>query len=420
MFILNFLPLLITVFGFYFLFKLKFFLFIHPIRVVKQIKQTLSVKSNLSALYIALAGTLGVGNILGVAYGIISGGPGVVFWIFISGIFSSVIKYSETVICREFREAGSGGMMSAIRKSFKKTGGVLACLYAVFALCLSLVMGSALQSKSVIDTLDNRADKKIIYAFLFTALVIVVVVFGSKAVKIATTFIIPFSTVAYIVLCVVIIAINFAKLPSVFLSIIKDAFDIRSMTGGVSVFCLLKVLREGYCRGILSNEAGAGTSSMAQTECTGSSVSGGIIGVLEVFFDTTVLCSLSGFAILCSVENIENYKTGISLVVDAVRVTLGAPFVPLLSFLIFTFAYATVISWFYYGGVCINYLKLNLFYSLYKTVFVFVTFIGFMIPEGILMSASDFLLLSLSFITLITLKKNSERIVYLSENHGLI
>ena len=167
--LLNFLPLIITIAGLYFLIKLKFFFIRHPIKVIKKLFITLREKSSRRALALALAGTLGVGNIVGVAYGIMKTGGGCILWILISSIFSGVIKYSESLISADEREEGCGGMMYVIKNTFSHLGKPLSLLYATLCLMLSLTMGAMLQAKSVISFANEAINIKPIFFAIFFA-----------------------------------------------------------------------------------------------------------------------------------------------------------------------------------------------------------------------------------------------------------
>lgn len=418
MLFLNLLPLMIGAAGVFFLIKLRSFFIIHPIKTAKMMKCAVSGREAGKALSLALAGTLGVGNIVGVAYGISVGGAGAVFWIFVSGIFSSVIKYAESTLAADKRKGKFGGMHYVLSSSFHRLGKLFGTAYALFCLSLSLTMGSALQSRSAIFALREVVDAPdYMVAFIFSALVFAVVVGGARKIENAVSKIIPVSTIIYIVICSAVIIMNVSSLPSVILKIFSGAFSPRSFGGGVSSFVAFKAMREGFARGLLSNEAGAGTSAMAQCKSGLAPSSVGLLGISEVFFDTVLLCTLTGVAVLISGADSLS-SDGISIILRTVAdIPLGALVVGIL---IFAFAYSTVVCWYYYGCECMRYIFGTERSASYTALFIFSVFIGFAMSESLLISAADLLLFLMSALTLSALIKNSERIVVLSEKYGLL
>ena len=312
--------------------------------------------------------------------------------------------------------------MYVLSSSFKRGGKFLGALYAFLCLLLSLSMGSALQSKSAVGA--ARRLVKInpgILALVFAVLCAAVIIGGAKKIENATSIIIPIATIVYITICLFAIIKNISSMPSVLSDIISGAFNFRSTVGGVSGFLISKSLREGYSRGLLSNEAGAGTSAMAQTrskDLTPSDV--GLLGMCEVFFDTSLLCTLTGMAVLSSLggENISG--DGMEIVLSAIRSSVGDGGECTVILLVFTFAYSTVICWYYYGCECLKYLVGNKGVLVFASFFVFSSFIGFTVPEGTLIKATDVILFLMSILCILALIKNSERIITLSEENGLL
>lgn len=415
---LNLLPLLITAVGTYFLIKLRLFFVLHPLKTAKKLRLAIKDKESVRALSLALAGTLGVGNVVGVAWGISVGGAGALFWIFVSGIFSAAIKYAESSLSADKKRDAAGGMMYVLSSSFGRAGKLFGIIYALLCLALSLTMGSALQSQSALFSMREVGSvPEYTVAFIFAAATLAAIVgFGGKIEK-ATVKIIPLSTVVYVVLTLSVIVMNLSSLPSTLLRVVREASSFRSFGGGVSSFVAIKAMREGYARGLLSNEAGAGTSAMAQTKSSLAPSEVGLLGILEVFFDTTLLCTLTGLAVLLSGAD-KVGASGMKIVLAAVSaIPLGEI---LLTALIFAFSYSTVICWYYYGCECIRFLFGKSSSPAFTAVFIFSVFVGYALPTSLLIYASDVLLFFMSLLTLSALIKNSERIVFLSENQGLL
>lgn len=411
--------MLIVGVGIYFLIRLRFFFILHPIKTVKKAFSGFDKKARRS-LSLALAGTLGVGNIVGVAYGISVGGAGCVFWIFVSGIFSSVIKYCESSLGAHFSLEGRGGMMHVIARSMGVIGKALGLAYSVLCLFLAIFMGAALQAGSVAATASAALGfKPYAFSLAFAALVFLTVRGGAKKIESATSAVIPIATIIYIIICLTVIALGEVGLWAVISDIFREAFNMRSALGGVLAFLASNAMREGFARGLLSNEAGAGTSSIAQSRTNGAHPARvGLYGVCEVFFDTTLLCTLTGLAVLCSGVSVA--QSGIATVLAAFATVLGASAAPVLFALIFAFAYSTVVCWYFYASEALVFIfgreKSAAFTALFFASLIFGTFI----PESLLVLLVDCVLFMMSVLTLLTLIKNSERIVFLSEQYGLL
>ena len=414
-------PVMIFTFGLYFLFKLRFFFLLHPVSVGRRIAASLKEKNNFKAFALALAGTLGVGNIVGVAYGLTVGGAGSVFWMLLSALFSSVIKYCESALGGLCGRDGSCGMMGAISQAFKRHGKTLAMIYAFLLLLLSFSMGTALQGGAVVGAAKYVLGAPSAAVSLFFSLILLVVIIGGvKKIEKFTAAVVPMATIVYIFICAVILIKNSAALPSVLLNIWHSAFNFRSGAGGISAFLVSKAVKEGFARGLLSNEAGAGTSAMAEGRSTARASDVGLFGMCEVFFDTVVLCTLTALAVLVSVPNISEFSSGMELVFYTVRAELSSFSGVVLFFLIFAFALSTAVCWYYYGSSAASYLFKREIGIWFAVPFAFASFIGSLVIERYVIGFVDIVLLLLSIITLITLLKSSERIFDLSEREGLV
>ena len=417
--ILNLLPAIIVASGFFLLVKLRFFFIWHPKKTFSKLKAAVSSKGAFSSLCLSLAGTLGVGNIVGVAFGISVGGPGSVFWLFISSIFSLVLKFSEATLASDKKLSSGSGMIDVIKLSFPNRLVPLSFIYAFLCLLLSLSMGAALQARAAVESIISYDKSFIIPAFIFTVLVALAIFGGASRIEKITAWLIPLTTLLYIVLCLAVIILKIERLPEIIIEIFNDAFSIKAGLGGVGGFLIISKMREGFSRGLLSNEAGAGTSSFAHTRnADATPVSVGLVGMCEVFFDTVVLCMLTAFSVLLSLPSLEKYSSGIEIVKAALSV-LGPFSTPLLAISIFAFAYSTVICWYYYGKCAFHHLT-EKGHFLFPVAFIASVFFGAITPSGYLIVISDYVLFFLSLISLLTLIKNSDRLVFLSENEGLL
>ncbi len=416
------LPILVTGAGIYFLFELKGLFFAHPLRAFRALAGTLKEKDSFRAFSLALAGTLGVGNVFGVAAGIIIGGAGSVLWLFVSSIFAMIIKYAETVLAADTATVEGGGMHLVLLSSFPRIGGLLSKLYAALCLVLGLFMGFTMQSASVVTVANvTTGISPIAVAVLLAALLIPSVIGGGERIEKFTAFAIPLTTVVYILMSILVIAFNFERLPAVISEIFSSAMSPLSAGGGLLAFLSSRSLHEGYSRGILSNEAGTGTSAMAHTRATERPPAvAGLCGACEVFFDTLLLCTLTALAVLTAIPNEESYISPMTLVTDAFVGTLGNFSGVMLLVCIFLFAYSTIVCWFYYGGKCSDYLFGPRSRLPFFILFLVFTIAGAFGESRVILSVTDFAIFCMTVLTVLVLVRSSDRIRELSLSVSLI
>lgn len=414
------LPIAVSFAGLYMLVKLRFFFLRHPIRTAKKFLGALRRKGSFGALSLALAGTLGVGNIFGVSIAIINGGAGAVFWMLISSVFSCVIKYSEVIISHD-SEQKKLGMISVIAKSFGRRGGFFAAVYASLAILLSLVMGCMLQSRSVGSAMcDVLGTNNILTAVFFILCVAAAVFGGNEKIQKILSKILPLTTVIYIFMTSCVIFGHFSHLPEALAVMIKGAFSFRSFSSGVGISIFLTALKEGYVGGMLSNEAGVGTSSFGHGVAVESTpVESGLLGAFEVFFDTGVVCMLTALAILTAVPNYAEYTSAMLLITDAIASSFGYTSAVALVGCVFFFAFSTVICWFYYGNLCVEYLFGRKFSRIFAVAFFVFIALGIFSADKTSVRLADTVLVLMSLPTLISVIKSSDRIVTLSENENM-
>ena len=227
------LPILVFAVGIYLLFKLRFFFILHPFRTVKAFTRSAKDPESRRALFLALAGTLGVGNIFGVAAGIIYGGAGSVFWLAVSSVFAMVIKYSECVVSFDYLGDGCGGMHCVLRRCFPLGGKILSSFYAALCIALSLFMGAAMQSASAAAVAGESVSIGARPASLiFTAAVLFGIVGGCEKIARITEKLIPLTMIVYIILSFSAIFLNIHRFFEVIREIIDDAFSFDAAVGG--------------------------------------------------------------------------------------------------------------------------------------------------------------------------------------------
>ena len=419
----NPLPLLIFGTGLYLLFKLRFFFVLHPLRSFGLAINKLKDERTRHSLFLALAGTLGVGNIFGVAVGIILGGAGSVFWLLFSSLFSSVLKYSEVALaqhCHDDRRVGPA-FTGAIKSAFLRHGSLFSAIYSMCTLILALVMGGAMQSRAATGvSAEYFGVPHILVSLVLCTLLFIAVVGGRERISRVTSVIVPLSTVIYLLISIIAVSKNIDRISEVIALIFDSAFSADSAAGGILAFLFSSSVREGFSRGMLSNEAGAGTSSSAHI-CDKDATPGvsGLMGIIEVFFDTVLLCTLTAFVILTS-DAYGSSHDGIILVYRSFEASLGSFSGLPLSLSVFIFAYSTVICWYYYGYEAAHALFGSAGKRLFLPVFIVFCLFGYTLSDFPLVVTTDLTMLVLSCICCFTLIKSSDRIKALSEQSGLL
>lgn len=391
------LPLMMLISGSVLLIRYRFFFVVHPIRTLREFFSNLKNKETRRSFLLALSGTLGVGNIFGVAAGIMIGGAGSLFWLFVSSFFAMIIKYAETLLTFE-NGAPSGGMSQVLKKVFSKWGSFISPFYALLTVLLSLFMGSAIQSAALIDVAESGLLLKPFFTLIILMILLLPCIIGGvKKIERITEIVIPVTTIIYIIMCFAVIFLNFSKLADVIKLCVTSAFNFNSALGGAILFV---AVREGFSRGILSNEAGVGTSAMAHCRSSNRSPhTAGLFAMCEVIFDSAILCTLTGLAILLSFDDPSSLSTPMSLVASAFYNSLGPISLYALFFCVLAFAYSTIICWYFYGSECVR-----IYYPFLGKIFplAFVAFTVFSpwLRSEFLLYSVDILLLFMSSITL--------------------
>ena len=333
------------------------------------------------ALTVALAGTLGVGNISGVAIALALGGAGAVFWMWVSAGCAMIVKYSEIVLAVYHRDERDGevhgGAMYYIKYGLKKRGfaSFLAGAFASFCIFSSLSTGSVIQVNAVSEAFYGCFGIPHASVGILMALLCALALFSKRKDMISdiTVKLVPLMSLLFILLSVLIIMTNVGMLPEILRSIIEDAFTPSSAIGGVGGYVFSRGVRFGVTKGLFSNEAGCGTSTIAHAQANSSSPkSQGVWGIFEVFFDTVVLCTLTALVLLiCYGNAVPDEGGGVMVALSAYGSALGNGAKYALAVAIFMFAYATLICWAYYGCECIRFLFKGQ-YAKYMYLFVYI------------------------------------------------
>lgn len=359
------------------------------------------------AVCTALAATVGTGNIAGVAGAIAIGGPGAVFWMWISAILGMCTKFSEVTLAVHFRETNEkgelvGGPMYYIKNGLKKHWHWLAYLFSIFGVLTVFGTGNATQVNTITTAIDSALFNygiiskdsaytvNLIIGIILAVLLSLILLGGIKRIGQVTEKLVPFMAVIYIVFALGVVALNFQNIPHVFASIFKGAFSPASVTGG-AVGSFFMSMKKGVSRGIFSNEAGLGTGSIAHACAdTRKPVKQGLFGIFEVFVDTIVICTLTALVILCS-EIPVNYGSaaGAELTILGFTSTYGTWISIFTAVAMCCFAFSTIIGWGLYGSRCIEFLlgpKVN---KPFMLVYSLVAIVGATMDLGLMWSIAE-------------------------------
>ncbi|MBQ8510535.1 MAG: sodium:alanine symporter family protein [Clostridia bacterium] len=387
--------------GLFFLIKLKPFFLTQPKKVLAAFRGSNSSDGGMpaaKAMTLALAGTLGVGNIAGVASAIAIGGAGAVFWMWVSAIAAMPVKYAEIVLAVKHRRRGMdkrwhGGAYYYIADRGGSGARFFALLFALLCLATSLTMGCAVQSSAVAQSLEETLHiPPMVSGILFGLAVLLVVSGGLQSIADLTVRLIPLMSGIYIVMSLCVILPNAGALGGILHRIVSDAFSAEAMGGGIIGFLTSRALRMGVTRGIVSNEAGCGTAPIAHASADVKHPAvQGLWGMFEVFADTIVICTLTAFVILLAED------AGVSPVADGMAAAGAAfghflPFAkPLLCAAILVFAFCTVVCWFHYGSESLAYItRSRRARTVYTLLYAVSVTLGALLSDGLVWSLADF------------------------------
>lgn len=359
------------------------------------------------AVCTALSATVGTGNIAGVAGAIAIGGPGAVFWMWISAFLGMCTKFSEVVLAVHFREKNEkgelvGGPMYYIKNGLGKKWQWLAVLFAIFGIFTVFGTGNATQANTITAAINSAllnfnliSDANVntsnwIIGIIIMILVACVLLGGVKRIGRVSEKLVPFMAILYIVLALGVVAINYKNIPGVFSSIFYGAFNPAAVTGGV-VGSFFTSMTKGVSRGIFSNEAGLGTGSIAHACAdTDKPVQQGFFGIFEVFADTIVICTLTALVVLCSGVSISyGQAAGAELTILGFTSTYGNWVSIFTAVAMCCFAFSTIIGWGLYGARCVEFLFSSKIVKPFMVIYSLIAIVGATIDLGLVWSISD-------------------------------
>lgn len=360
------------------------------------------------AVCTALAGTVGTGNIAGVAGAIAIGGPGAVFWMWCSALLGMCTKYAEVTLAVHYRERSAtgewiGGPMYYIKNGLGKRWQWLAILYALFGTLTVFGTGNATQVNTITTAINTAFMQfhlvsesfvptlNLIIGIFCAMLVAMVLLGGIKRIGSVSEKLVPFMALFYVVLGIGVVLLNLERLPGVLQSIFEGAFNPAAFTGGI-IGSLFVSMQKGVSRGIFSNEAGLGTGSIAHACAdTQKPVTQGMFGIFEVFADTIIICTLTALVILCSGTPVTyGVAAGAELTISGFTTTYGSWSSIFTAVALCCFAFSTIIGWGLYGSRFVQFLfRSNKVVRPFLVIYSFVSILGATLDLGLLWDIAD-------------------------------
>ena len=376
-------------------------------RMLKKREASDGALTPFQAVCTALAATVGTGNIAGVAGAIAIGGPGAVFWMWISALLGMCTKFSEVTLAVHFREKNAegdlvGGPMYYIKNGLKKQWHWLAYLFAAFGVLTVFGTGNATQVNTITTAIDsalynygviseqNVSTLNLVIGIILAVLIGLILLGGIKRIGQVAEKLVPFMAVIYIILAIGVVILNYRNIPTVFASIFKGAFSPASVTGG-AVGSFFMSMKKGVSRGIFSNEAGLGTGSIAHACAdTRKPVKQGFFGIFEVFVDTIVICTLTALVILCSGVPVGyGDAAGAELTILGFTSTYGSWVSIFTAIAMCCFAFSTIIGWGLYGTRCVEFLLGTRANRPFMIVYALVAIVGATIELGLMWNIAE-------------------------------
>ena len=398
------------------------------------------------AVSTALAATVGTGNIAGVTGAICVGGPGAVFWMWISALFGMVTKYAEVVLAVRYRERNEngdwvGGPMYYIRNGLGKKFNWLACLFCVLGALAAFGIGNMTQVNTIATSINTAIDSfggttaaytmelfgqtvpvSSLMVGAVVAMIVGMVLFGGiKRIGAVAELMVPVMAAVYIIASVIVVAFNFENLGNVFAMIFKGAFSADAALGGAFGITIMTTIQKGVGRGVFSNEAGLGSAPMAHASSSERDpVKQGLYGIFEVFMDTVVICTLTALTLLCGAADkiVWGQDAGAELISASFSSVFGAQVGSMLVAVgISLFALSTILSWSLYGTRCCEFLLGSTAARIYQVIFVCVILVGATLKLGLVWNIADTLNGFMAVPNLVALLGLSPVVVKLTKGH---
>ncbi|MBE6632528.1 MAG: alanine:cation symporter family protein [Ruminococcaceae bacterium] len=373
--------------------------------------------SPFKAVTLALAGTLGVGNITGVAGAIISGGAGAVFWMWISALISTALKFSEVCLAVKYRQDGKGGAPYYIEKILKSRK--MGMIFSILCLASSFTLGNMVQIKASADSFNYVFGIKPIYIGVILAFLCFAVIFkGVKSISDITVKLIPLLSLIYCFFSLYIIFSNLNNMPKVFKEIFNSAFSFKAAGGGIAGFFISRSVRYGISRGLASNESGCGTAPFAHAASNSTSpIKQGFWGVFEVFIDTIIICSMTAFVILLSPYKYGSFDA-MPLVLNSYEYYLGEFSSYFMCFSILFYSLSSAVCWSYYGTEALFFIKKSKIYTkAYILLYCSVIILGAVFDFELIWELSDLTIGLMTLLNIICILLASKEIADMTKEY---
>ena len=398
------------------------------------------------AVSTALAATVGTGNIAGVTGAICVGGPGAVFWMWISALFGMVTKYAEVVLAVRYRERNAngdwvGGPMYYIRNGLGKRFNWLACLFCILGALAAFGIGNMTQVNTIATSINTAIDSfggttaaytmelfgqtvpvSSLMVGAVVAMIVGMVLFGGiKRIGAVAELMVPVMAAIYILASILVIGFNFEHIGNVFAMIFKGAFNAEAALGGAFGITIMTTIQKGVGRGVFSNEAGLGSAPMAHASSSERDpVKQGLYGIFEVFMDTVVICTLTALTLLCGAADkiVWGQDAGAELISASFSSVFGAQVGSMLVAVgISLFALSTILSWSLYGTRCCEFLLGSTAARVYQVIFVCVILVGATLKLGLVWNIADTLNGFMAVPNLVALLGLSPVVIKLTKEH---
>lgn len=379
--------------------------------------------SPFSALMTCLAATIGVGNVVGVATAVAIGGPGAVFWMWVTAMVGMATKYAEVVVAVQFRERDEdgrfiGGPMYAIRNGMARHWKWLGTAFAIFGGLAGFGIGNMVQANSIADAIqDAFGVGHFVTGIVLLIITGAVVLGGIKRIAAVADWLVPFMAGAYVLGGIAVLVTHAAEIPGAFKLIITTAFTGTAATGGFVGAAMLAAIRYGVARGVFANEAGLGTAGIAQAAGASNNViKSGLVGMMGTFLDSFVICTITGLSIIISGA----WTTGTSGAVltqqafDSAMPGFGHYYVAVI---LTVFALTTIFGWAYYGERCWQYLCGKWIILPYRVLWTFGVLVGATIQMDMVWTIADILNALMAIPNLISLLMLAPLVVQLTNTH---
>lgn len=354
------------------------------------------------AIATAIAGQVGTGNLTGAATALIAGGPGAIFWMWISAFFGMSTIYAEATLAQEYKVTDdnghvTGGPVYYIKQAFKGTfGKILAALFAIFIILALGFMGIMVQSNSISAAFTSAFDARnisispIVIGLLLAAFAFFIFIGGTKRLSAVVEKLVPFMAIVYILGSIILLALNFTEMPAAFKMIFVGAFNPEGVLGGAAGITVQSAIRYGVARGLFSNEAGMGSTPHAHARATAKSAhEQGLIAMVSVFIDTFLILTLTVLSVLCT-GAMESGKDGIALAQQAFINGFGSSGDLFIAICLLFFAFSTILSWHFFGAINFEYLFGKKLVKLYSLIVVCFIILGSLLKVELVWELADF------------------------------